>query len=443
MKNQTLPNRYSQGAKMPLYSAFLGGWVQPADVFAQFYANEPNAFWLDGEFAPQERFSILGAGVVAASNTLIERPSERFENVDESEIPFKWRPGLVGWVTYEIEPTFIDANRAIIFDHEQQGLYFVGSFDNKTAFDFWHHAALLRLGLSGGQIATLLHRRESIGSPSKSTLRHDSSSYISMIESAQRHIRAGDVYQICLTNQIEVITDADPLEVFMRLRASNPAPYSAFIRIGSTTLVSSSPEQFLQISAEGQISTKPIKGTRPRGADEQKDKAIAESLRTDLKERAENLMIVDLMRNDIGKVSRVGTVAVPKLFDVETYATVHQLVSTVTGELAEAESAWTAISAAFPGGSMTGAPKIRAMELIREFENGPRGIYSGCVGYLASNGSAELAMVIRSITFTDGRASIGVGGGITIDSDPAAELEETKLKAKVLLAALNAADPWA
>jgi len=155
------------------------------------------------------------------------------------------------------------------------------------------------------------------------------------------------------------------------------------------------------------------------------------------------LMIVDLMRNDIGKVSQVGSVAVPKLFDIESYATVHQLVSTVTGRLAEGETAWSAVQAAFPGGSMTGAPKIRAMELIRDFENGPRGVYSGCVGYLAGDGSAEFAMVIRSISFEAGKANIGVGGGITIDSDPQTELEETKLKAKVLLAALNAADPWA
>ena len=197
------------------------------------------------------------------------------------------------------------------------------------------------------------------------------------------------------------------------------------------------------MSQDGQISTKPIKGTRPRGLDPKQDEAIANGLQMDAKERAENLMIVDLMRNDIGKVSQVGSVAVPKLFDIESYATVHQLVSTVTGRLAEGETAWSAVQAAFPGGSMTGAPKIRAMELIRDFESGPRGVYSGCIGYLAGDGSAEFAMVIRSIAFDSGIATIGVGGGITIDSDPQTELEETKLKAKVLLAALNAADPWA
>jgi anthranilate/para-aminobenzoate synthase component I len=231
--------------------------------------------------------------------------------------------------------------------------------------------------------------------------------------------------------------------VFLRLRKSNPAPYWAFIKFGNLAVASSSPEQFLKVLPSGEVSTKPIKGTRPRGLTPDADASIALELQSDAKERAENLMIVDLMRNDIGKVSRVGTVSVPKLFEIESYATVHQLVSTVTGQLEDGETAWSAVLAAFPGGSMTGAPKIRAMEIIQDLEKGPRGVYSGCLGYLAADGSAEFAMTIRSIVFKDGVASIGVGGGITIDSDPRAELEETKLKAKALLAALNAADPWA
>jgi aminodeoxychorismate synthase component I len=264
-----------------------------------------------------------------------------------------------------------------------------------------------------------------------------------MIETAQEHISVGDVYQVCLTNEITVDTNEDPLAVFLRLRSSNPAPYSAFLKLGDLSLASSSPEQFLKVRPSGEVSTKPIKGTRPRGTTPALDAAIAAELQSDAKERAENLMIVDLMRNDIGKVSRVGTVAVPKLFEIETYATVHQLVSTVTGQLEDSETAWSAVLAAFPGGSMTGAPKIRAMEIIGDLEKGPRGVYSGCIGYMAADGSADFAMTIRSIVFSDGVATIGVGGGITIDSDPKAELEETKLKAKALLAALNAADPWA
>jgi len=407
-------------------------------VFVQFFANETNAFWLDGEHSQTDRYSILGAGKPANVSELL---TLRFS--DESDLPFAWRPGVVGFVTYEGEERFIDATRAVVFDHERQEMYFVGLFDSKQDFDFWHHAALLRLGLSGGQIASYLHSRISPETSSVSQLRHNAAEYLEMIAKAQAHIAAGDVYQVCLTNEIRVSTSADPLSVFLKLRTSNPAPFAAFIRIGETSLVSSSPEQFLKVSAEGHISTKPIKGTRPRGADAETDAEIAESLRSDPKERAENLMIVDLMRNDIGKVAQVGTVAVPELFAIESYATVHQLVSTVTAELEASCSAWDAVIAAFPGGSMTGAPKIRAMELIHELEAGTRGAYSGCLGFLGADGSAELAMTIRTIVFERESATIGVGGGITIDSDPQAELEETQLKAKALLAALNATDPWA
>ena len=433
---------------MRLHSAFLGGWVHPADVFVQFFANEPNAFWLDGEHSPNGRFSIMGAGPLidltqGRESAQIAESLGSLHNQNSLELPFNWRPGLVGFLTYEGEPKFILADRAIVFDHENQGLYFVGAFEAETDFDYWHHAALLRLGFAGGQVASYLYERALVGVAERPEVRHDPTSYLSMIETAQKHIAAGDVYQICLTNEILVETVQDPLAVFLRLRQINPAPYSAFIRVEGVSLASSSPEQFVQVSKDGDISTKPIKGTRPRGASIDEDQAIAEELQQDPKERAENLMIVDLMRNDIGRVSEVGSVSVPKLFDIESYATVHQLVSTVAGKLAQGETAWSAVQAAFPGGSMTGAPKIRAMQLISELEAGTRGIYSGCVGYLGSDGSAEFAMVIRSIVFEEGLARIGVGGGITIDSNPASELEETKLKAMALLKALNATDPWA
>jgi para-aminobenzoate synthetase component 1 len=428
---------------MNLFSAFLGGWVQPADVFVQFYSGEQNAFWLDGEFAKEARFSVLGAGPALEPNTEVSGWLKDFEVERDLNLPINWRPGLVGCVTYEGATKFIAADRAIVFDHDRQGLYFLGRFESQSDFDFWHHAALLRLGISGGQVANFLHQHSANWDEQASRLRHSAEDYLSMITAAQEHIEAGDVYQICLTNEISVETREEPLSVFLRLRESNPAPYSAFIRIGETSLVSSSPEQFLRVDASGLVSTKPIKGTRPRGDSLELDREIAEDLRSDSKERAENLMIVDLMRNDIGRVSKVGSVAVPKLFDIESYATVHQLVSTVTGELADDQTAWSAVISAFPGGSMTGAPKIRAMEIIDQLERGKRGLYSGCVGYLGGDGSAEFAMVIRSIVFEGERATIGVGGGITIDSNAFAELEETKLKARALLAALNAADPWA
>jgi aminodeoxychorismate synthase component I len=264
-----------------------------------------------------------------------------------------------------------------------------------------------------------------------------------MITRAQQHIAAGDVYQICLTNRIDISHAADPLYVYLQLREANPAPYAAFIRVGVSTLVCSSPEQLIQVSPSGLVSTKPIKGTRPRGADAAEDEALASELQSNEKERAENLMIVDLMRNDIGRVAQADSVRVTKLFEIESYATVHQLVSTVEGQLAQGKTASDAFEAAFPGGSMTGAPKLRAMQIIGELERGPRGVYSGAVGFFGFNGSADFGMTIRSIVFEGAQAYIGVGGGITSDSDPIAELEETKLKAKALLRVLKAPDPWA
>jgi aminodeoxychorismate synthase component I len=429
---------------MQLHSAFLGGWVHPADVFVQLYSTEKNAFWLDGENSPDSNFSVIGAGPLADfANSSIPEQLTRRKFDGSTELPFSWRPGLVGVLSYEAETNFILADRAIVFDHAKQGLYFVGAFESTAEFEFWHQAALLRLGFSGGQVATYLHQQPIEGVPAPARVRHHPAGYLELIKRAQHHIEIGDVYQVCLTNEITIEAVRDPLAVFLRLRQSNPAPYSAFIKFGDQALVSSSPEQFIRVSTDGLVSSKPIKGTRPRGNNADQDAEIAAELQQDKKERAENLMIVDLMRNDIGKVSEVGSVSVPLLFDIESYATVHQLVSTVTGRLAPGESAWSAILAAFPGGSMTGAPKLRAMEIIRELEQGPRGIYSGCVGYLAADGSAEFAMVIRSMVFEGEIIKIGVGGGITIDSDPTAELEETKLKAQALLSALNATDPWA
>ncbi len=219
------------------------------------------------------------------------------------------------------------------------------------------------------------------------------------------------------------------------------------MKIGSTRVLCSSPEQFLRVTAEGRLSSKPIKGTRRRDANAELDRLLAEELRDNEKERAENLMIVDLMRNDLGRVAEPDSVIVDRLFEIESYATVHQLVSTVEAQLRAGFTVVDAIAAAFPGGSMTGAPKLRAMQIIEALESSPednsgRGIYSGIIGFIASNGAADLGMTIRTLVVEGNKATIGVGGGITIDSEPTFELEETKLKAAALLGILNAPDPW-
>jgi aminodeoxychorismate synthase component I len=425
---------------MQLFSLPLRGWVPPANAFLQFFASSPNAFWLDREFNQSTPISVIGAGLPVANLPMAESLNQKHEDLD---LPFDWRPGLVGFYEYEGTPQFLSVDRAMVFDHANRKMYLIGLFETSADFQHWCNAAFLRLGLIGGELAAYRLKASATLGSSTASLRHGADQYLSLISRAQQHIAAGDVYQICLTNRIQISHAADPLYVYLQLRETNPAPYAAFIRVGDSTLVCSSPEQLIQVSPSGLVSTKPIKGTRPRGADAAEDEALAKELQSNEKERAENLMIVDLMRNDIGRVSLADSVRVSKLFEIESFATVHQLVSTVEGQLAVGKTAYDAFDAAFPGGSMTGAPKLRAMQIIAELEGGPRGIYSGAVGYFGFNGSADFGMTIRSIVFEGAQAYIGVGGGITSDSDPVAELEETKLKAQALLRVLNAPDPWA
>lgn len=435
---------------MRLFSAALRGWVSPADAFIVFFADEINSFWLDRETHPTERFSVIGA---STRSEVVESASFDWlgsqladlapvEGSDTADLPFDFRPGLVGLVDYESKAHFMHIDRAVVFDHAAKRMYFIGFFESQESFDLWHHSALLRLGLVAGQVAAY-QMAKSGGSVSAPSVQHSQANYLSMIETAQKHISAGDVYQICLTNQIRMSHNLDPLSVFLRLRASNPAPYATYLQLGELKLVSTSPEMFLKADSAGRLSTMPIKGTRPRSSEPELDKNAAKELGENLKERAENLMIVDLMRNDLGRVSEPGSIEVSKLFEVESYATVHQLVSTVQSQLATGQTSASALLAAFPGGSMTGAPKIRAMQIIETLEGCPRGAYSGAIGYFGFDGSAEFAMTIRSIVFSNNELSIGVGGGITSDSEPQAEFEEIRLKARALLEALEAPDPWA
>ena len=262
--------------------------------------------------------------------------------------------------------------------------------------------------------------------------------YLAAFARVQERLRAGDTYEVNLTHRLAVESGLDPLAAYLRLRELNPAPYAGFLQHdvpgACAWLLSSSPERFATIGADRVLETKPIKGTTPRSDDPAEDAAHRERLAADPRYRAENLMIVDLLRHDVASVCEVGSVEVPRLMEVESYASVHQLVSTVRGRLREEVTTVEALRALFPAGSMTGAPKLRTMEVVEEVEATPRGVYSGAFGWISADGRADLGVVIRSlVTAGDGRWRIGTGGGITVLSDAADEHAESALKAERLL----------
>jgi para-aminobenzoate synthetase len=250
-------------------------------------------------------------------------------------------------------------------------------------------------------------------------------------------LESGESYEICLTNQLALAPLRDTFELYRVLRRVNPAPYSAYLRMPEGAVLSSSPERFLRVTRDRTIEAKPIKGTARRGADAAADRAARDALARSPKERAEHLMIVDLLRNDLGLVSQIGSVHVPALMDVESYETVHQLVSTIRGRLRDDVDLADCIRATFPGGSMTGAPKLRTMEIIDALEGAPRGVYAGALGFLALNGTADLSIVIRTLVSTPAGATIGAGGAIVMLSEPDDEYDEMLLKAQPLLDAVS------
>lgn len=274
----------------------------------------------------------------------------------------------------------------------------------------------------------------------------DEAAYAKAVQELLERIAAGDVYQANLTHRLDALFEDDPWRLYTELRRRNPAPFAAYLPLPTSTsgwdvgvtVVGSSPERFLRVDREGGVEARPMKGTRPRGDEPETDRARAAALAASPKDRAENLMIVDLLRNDLGRVCAVGSVEVPELMRIEPYATVWQMVSVVTGRLGAGRTGIDLLRAAFPPGSMTGAPKLAAMRLLARLEPVRRGVYSGALGYLDVRGGADLGVVIRTALVRPGMASIHVGGGIVADSTPAGEWQESLDKARALLDAIAA-----
>ena len=258
------------------------------------------------------------------------------------------------------------------------------------------------------------------------------------VRTAKEYIAAGDIYQVVLSQRFEATVGVDPFTVYRALRHVNPSPYMYFIRMGGVSLVGSSPEMLVRVEGS-RVETHPIAGTRPRGRDADQDMRLAEELKRNEKERAEHVMLVDLGRNDIGRVCRYGSVRVPQFMGLERFSHVMHLTSIVEGQLADDRDRLDALVACFPAGTVSGAPKVRAMQIIKELEPSGRGVYAGAVGYVDFAGNLDFCIAIRTLIMSNGKASVQAGAGIVMDSRPAAEYEETRDKARALLRALELA----
>ena len=424
----------------------LGHWIDPADAFATLCATG-DAFWLDSGINAASGRSFMGTGApLTGSFEAFDAVSDDLAArglADIGGLPLGW----VGWLGYELRgrtmdvaqvPTsrypdaaFLRVDRALVFDHSAHTVALVALGNEWTReLAEWRDGVVAAL-----ESATSMPLLVAVDAAVE--WRYSDDEYLAMIDSCRASIVAGDAYQLCLTTEVSVDVSPDPVAAYLAVRASSPSHHGGFLRVGDVSLLSASPETFLTVSPNGVIESKPIKGTRPRGTSAAEDAALAAELLASDKERAENLMIVDLMRNDISRVAVLGSVSVPSLLAVESYAHVHQLVSTVRGQLAPGISGMDAVAACFPAGSMTGAPKRSATLLLDALERRPRGLYAGVFGLFGLDGTIDLAMVIRSIVLDPRGATIGTGGGITALSVPREELAEAKLKAAALLAVLT------
>ncbi|MCF1599986.1 aminodeoxychorismate synthase component I [Streptomyces muensis] len=480
------PRRSGARPVYRLHTRRLATAVDTEAAFTRMYAASARAFWLDSSLAEEgrARFSFLGDDSgplaefvrydVAAGLCEVERagrPTRRVRasvfdylkrqlatrRVDATGLPFDLTGGYVGYFGYEMkadcgspnrhraetpDACWLFADRLIAVDHQEGATYAVCLAENtpqaaREAAD-WLENTLAQLTCVAPQAPRpFAGAADADPGAAEPWLVRDRATYLADIEACKRELRAGTSYEICLTNAARLPAPPDMYEFYRVLRRVNPAPYAAFLRFGDLDVAGSSPERFLRITRDGLAEARPIKGTAPRGAGPEEDARLRDALAADAKTRAENLMIADLLRNDLGRVSRTGTVRVPRLMATETYATVHQLVSTVEGRLRAGTDPVDCVRACFPGGSMTGAPKLRTMEIIDSLETEARGVYSGALGYLGCGGGADLGIVIRTAVSAGGALHLGAGGAIVLDSDPAAEYDEMLLKTAAQMRALH------
>jgi len=457
-------------------SRTLPFWVEPAHVFS-LLRDRPGAVLLESQpGAVGGRYSIIcvepfGIMRTADGQTSLSLPAATSENSDSpfdtlrnvlsacavpcsAEVTFAG--GAVGYLGYELR-TFTEDS--LISAPDDLGLpdCWVGFYNHAAVFDHGNRTISLNgCALPGAPdpgpglaaLAELIVQTQAgeddrfagfaetgVHAPSSGFTK---AGYCAAVGHVKDYIAAGDVYQVNLSQRFAVPIEMDAWDVYLRLRKRNPAPYAAYLNLGDFCIVSSSPECFLRYDPGTRlVETSPIKGTRPRSADPAEDERLASELTLSEKDMAENVMIVDLERNDLGRVCEFGSVVVPQLAAVESHPTVHHLVSTVVGRLRHDCDSVDLLTACFPGGSITGAPKIRAMEIIDEIEPVRRGVYTGSIGCLGFDGSVNLNIVIRTAVVQDGTCFLHVGGGIVADSDPELEYQETLDKARAFFEVLG------
>jgi anthranilate synthase component 1 len=470
-----------RGTFVPVYKEIVADMLTPVSAFLKIAEHAHYAFLLESVEGGEQvgRYSFLGKDPFLilrsrGGKTIIDRAGETTES-DKEFIPTlrelmagfhspyvpglpRFTGGAVGYLGYDaaawFEPVTLQPG-----GEEQDDAGFM-LFDTVLAFDHVRHRILIiaNARITGDEDLESLYQfarakiefvereldrplsKAPAGNPEPVQLTSNVTreAFEGMVRTAKEYIAAGDVYQVVLSQRFEAKFDADPFTVYRALRHVNPSPYMYFIRTGDRAIVGSSPEMLVRVEGH-KIETHPIAGTRPRGRTEEEDMRLAEELKRSEKERAEHVMLVDLGRNDVGRVSAYGSVRVPTYMTLERYSHVMHLVSIVEGKLSDDHDRLDALVACFPAGTVSGAPKVRAMEIIAELENRRRGVYAGAVGYLDFAGNLDFCITIRTVVIEHGRAYVQAGAGIVADSNPTAEYEETRDKARAVVMALELA----
>ena len=464
-----------EGNLVPIYREINADLETPVSAYLKI-ARPPYSFLLESVEGGEHiaRYSFLGTDPVDVIKT---GPGQRYGAVDplipiEAELsrfklvnvpdPQRFNGGAVGYLSYEAvnhferlpsperdllelpESVFMMTTTFLIFDHLRHKIRVVSHVRLDGDVGDAYAEAVQRIDGLVSRLESPLRLPSSDARPSPDrepsvTSNMTRDKYEDMVRQVKKYIYQGDVIQAVVSQRLERPTTAHPFQIYRALRAINPSPYMYYLELDDFHIVGASPELLVQVE-NGDVATHPIAGTRPRGADSEEDATLEEALRTSEKERAEHIMLLDLGRNDIGRVSEPGTVQVTQLMDVERYSHVMHMVSHVTGRLREGYTSYDALRACFPAGTLSGAPKIRAMEIIAELEPDKRGPYSGAVGYFDMSGNMDTAITIRTLVIKDGMAYAQAGGGIVFDSTPEEEYQETLHKASALLRAMEEAE---